>query len=385
MPSIRRRAYEILEDAEVNTGVAKIVRRGLTVLIVISVAMGVLETVPGFDDMHRWLFLTVEISAALAFAVEYAVRIWCCVEDRSGRYEQPVSGRLRYMVTPSAIIDLLAILPVLLLFFAAPDLRFLRLLRILRVLKLTRHSSALSTFEVVIYNERRALLSGLLVFFVVLTIAAGLMYSAERTAQPDHFASIPQAMYWAAVTLTTVGYGDVTPVTPLGKLIASLTALCGIGALAFPTAILGAGLMKEQGKAEFLARAAMVARVPLFRRMPPAKLAEVATMLHLRSLPARYTVIRRGEQPEAMYFIDAGKAVLIGADARAMLGPGQFFGESSLIEGKPRQHTVVTFTACRLLTLEAADFYRLMASDAELQAEMLAHAHEFEHPMTSPG
>jgi CRP-like cAMP-binding protein len=120
----------------------------------------------------------------------------------------------------------------------------------------------------------------------------------------------------------------------------------------------------------------MVARVPLFRHLPPAQLAEITALLHQRHLPPRYTVIRRGEHPEAMYFIDQGRVVMRMGERRVVLGPGSFFGELALLEGRPREATVITLTACRLLELDAGDFHRLIGGDPELRRNLLAEARE---------
>jgi voltage-gated potassium channel len=165
-------------------------------------------------------------------------------------------------------------------------------------------------------------------------------------------------------------------VTPLGRIVAGGAALLSLATIAFPTAILGAGFVREMQQQDFLARASMVACVPLFRHLPPAQLAEITALLHQRNLPPRYTVIRRGEHPEAMYFIDQGRVVMRLGERRVVLGPGSFFGELALLEGRPREATVITLTACRLLELDAGDFHRLIGGDPELRRNLLAEARE---------
>ena len=136
---------------------------------------------------------------------------------------------------------------------------------------------------------------------------------------------------------------------------------------ALPTAILGAGFAHELQKRSFAATAAMVARVPLFRHLPPAQLAELTALLRPRVLPSRYTVIRRGEHPDAVYFIDEGRVVSRQKDRRIAIGAGSFFGEMALLEGRPRQVSIITLTSCRLLELRAGDFHRLLAGDPRLR------------------
>jgi voltage-gated potassium channel len=370
-PSLRARVYEILEDEEWPHPASRWVNRVLIGLILVSVVVAVLDSVPEIARDWGTLLIAVEILCVALFTAEYGLRNWSCVEDRAGRYGHPVRGRLRYMATPMALIDLLAILPTWLAFLLPGDFLLLRTLRILRVLKITRYSPALATFELVLVNERRSLLAAATILGVALLLAAGALHHLEGTIQPEAFGSIPAAMWWAIVTLTTVGYGDVVPITTAGRVVGGLTAVIGLGMFALPTAILGAGFAQEIQKRSFATTAAMVARVPLFRHLPPAQLAELTALLRPRALPSRYTVIRRGEHPDSVYFIDDGRVVIRHKDRRLVLGPGSFFGEIDLIEGRPRQVSIITLTSCRLLELRAGDFHRLLAGDPQLRHSIL--------------
>jgi voltage-gated potassium channel len=367
--------YELLHDEESPRGTAgRMVRRVLAVVILLSVAVAVLDTVQSVRAEWLGWLRAAEFACVGLFTLEYAARIWCAVEDRAGRYEHPVRGRLRYALTPLAIVDLLAIVPFYLALLIPVDFVLLRTLRLLRVLKITRYSPAMATIELVIVNERRSLYAAATLLGTALLLASGLMYHAERAAQPEAFGSIPAAMWWAIATLTTVGYGDVAPITPLGRVIAGLVAVVGVMTFALPTAILGAGFLQEFQKRNFAAAAAMVARAPLFRHLGPPQLAELTALLRPRTLPPRYTVTRQGEHGHAMYFIDEGQVVVRTGGRHVELGPGSFFGELALLEGRPHGATVITLTACRLLELSAGDLHRLLAGDGQFRAAILGEA-----------
>jgi voltage-gated potassium channel len=369
--SLRQTLYDILEDEERPHPISRWLFRVLIVLIVLSVAAAVLDTVPAFQARWDLGLRLVEYACVALFTVEYAARVWISVADRAGRYEHPLWGRLRYMATPMAIVDLLAILPTYLALILPGDFLLLRTLRILRILKITRYSPALATFEIVLVNERRSLMAAGTILAVALLLSAGALHHAEGAVQPEAFGSIPAAMWWAIITLTTVGYGDVVPVTPLGRILAGFCAVIGIGMFALPTAILGAGFAYELQKRNFATTAAMVARVPLFRQLHPPQLAELTALLQPRMLPPRYTVIRRGEHPDAMYFIHEGQLIVRHKDRRVVLSAGSFFGEMALLEGRPRQVSIITLTSCKLLELQASDFHRLLAGDPQLRRTIL--------------
>ncbi len=380
----RARAYELIEDEEASGTAVRAVRGGLAIAIVAAVLVVVVESVEPWAARLGPFLAAAELGFTALFSLEYIARLWVCVEDRAGRYPHPVLGRLHYALTPAALVDLVAVLPFWLATLVPADLFLLRLVRLLRILKIVRLSPALATFRVVLHAQRRQLGAVALLLAILLLLLAGTMHALEGRVQPEAFGSIPKALYWAVVTLATVGYGDVVPVTPLGRLVAAAAALLSLATIAFPTAILGAGFVREMQQQDFLARASMVARVPIFRHLRPAQLAEITALLHQRNLPPRYTVVRRGEHPEAMYFIDQGRVVMRVGDRRVVLGPGSFFGELALLEGRPREATVITLTACRLLELDAGDFHRLIGGDPELRETLLGEARERARVMGHP-
>lgn len=243
----RRRVYQALfED---RTLLGKLVDVGLALLIVANVAVVVAESVDEVAASWAREFQLFEAFSVVVFTVEYVLRLWSVVE--SPRYADPVRGRLRYAVSFGAVVDLIAILPFFLPHLLPMDTRFvraLRLLRLLRMLKLGRQSKSLDLYARVFRAKRPDLIMTLAVLAVMLVVASSVMYFLETDAQPEGFGNIPRALWWGVVTMTTIGYGDVYPVTALGRIIGGVVALFGVAFFALPPAILVAGVMEELQK-----------------------------------------------------------------------------------------------------------------------------------------
>ena len=245
--TVRHRAYTILTVADTGDSLNLVFDRMLLVLILLNVAAVVVASVPPLGAEYAGFFRGFEIFSVAVFTVEYVLRVWACVED--SHYRDPVAGRLRYVSTPMALFDLLAVLPFYISFLSV-DLRMLRILRVFRLLrmaKIARYSHTLQIFGRVLLATRMQLLLTLMLMAVLLLLSASLMYAVEQQAQPEAFSSIPAAMWWAIATLTTVGYGDIYPVTPWGKFFGSLISIFGIGMFALPTGVLGAAFLEEIG------------------------------------------------------------------------------------------------------------------------------------------
>lgn len=237
--------YRILEGGDRPTPVMRITEILLITLISLNVIAAIAETVaPVQAELATFLAWFEAVSIAI-FLIEYLGRVWACVEDPDLKGRRPARARLRYMVSPLALIDLIAIAPAFLSLFIAVDLRWLRLFRLLRLFKLTRYWSALNLLYRVVRNEAEIIGAAVFLLCLVLVLASGGMYVVEHDAQPDAFGSIPAAMWWTVVTLTTVGYGDIVPVTVWGKVLGALISLVGIGIAAFPAGILAAGFIEQ--------------------------------------------------------------------------------------------------------------------------------------------
>jgi len=242
--------YRALETADKGDRLSAAVDRGLIALIMLSVLAVVLESMSGLEQEFSAVFYWLEVFTVSVFSVEYLLRVWCSVEANPQRLSgaAAILARLRFMISFHALIDLLAILPFYLLLigsFGSADMRFLRAVRLLRILKLTRYSSALDMLVTTIRENGRALAASFFVLLIVMLIAASGMHIFERQVQPVDFGSIPASMWWAFATLTTVGYGDVTPVTVGGKVFGALITVVGVGMVALPTGILASGYSQQ--------------------------------------------------------------------------------------------------------------------------------------------
>ena len=366
---IRARTYKLMEAAESDDLSSRIVDGALVALILLNVVAVVLESMASMGGPYQGYFAAFEMASVAIFTAEYLTRIWSAVEMPAGRYRHPVLGRLRYMITPMAVIDLVAIGPFYLGVLLGIDLRFLRVLRLLRLLKLTRYSGAWDTLAAVIIGQKRTLAVAAFLMLIMLMLSASVMYLVEHDAQPVAFADIPSAIWWALVTLTTVGYGDVTPITSLGKVLGGFVTILGLGMYALPAGILASGFVQEFNKRQFVVTWNLVARVPFFAKLDAEEIAKIAGLLTPITVPARHTIIRRGEVGDCMYFISSGDVEVDIPPHPFHLSTGEFFGEVAVLSRKPRVATVISITECKLLQLEARDLDRLLDDHPEMADE----------------
>ena len=244
---MKRRVFEVLQVGQPGDRVSQTVDVFITLLIALNVVALILGTVDGVFQKAPRAFQWFEAASVIVFTVEYAARVWSCTSDP--RYSEPLRGRLRFMMSPLAAVDAAAILPfyiVALVGSGALDLRALRVLRLVaRAARLARYSSGIRTLVAAVGGRSQELLTTVGLLAVLMVLASSLIYFAENNAQPDKFSSIPHAMWWSIITLTTVGYGDVAPVTTTGRLIAGLIAVLGIALFALPAGILGSSFLEQ--------------------------------------------------------------------------------------------------------------------------------------------
>jgi len=369
--SIRRRVFVALEGSHAGGGPGTIIEITLIALIITNVIGYTLQSVPAIER-HFWRQLIgFEFVSVAIFTVEYVLRLWAAPEDPLVPQGGPLMSRLRYALKPLMVIDFLAFAPAYLaLFIPLLDLRVLRLVRLLRLLKIARYSPALSTLGHVINEERRALIGTLLLLLCATVFAAATMHAVEGSVQPKAFGTIPDAMWWAIATLTTVGYGDVVPITTLGRIVAGITMIVGLGLFALPVGIVATAFVTTIHRRDFVITFGMLSRVPLFQGFEPQILAEIMNLLRAQLVPPGTIISARGEPAAAMYFIVSGD-VEVELDHRALrFSAGDFFGELALLRNTMRSATIVSLSQCRLLTLSAEDFAHLLHRHPALEKKM---------------
>lgn len=243
---VQRRVHEIVETAEGSDRISSIFDVTIMILISLTLVAVILESVKAIGEPWAAWFTGFEIISVIVFSGEYLLRIWACTANPE--YRHPILGRLKFALSPMAIIDLLAILPFYLIYvvpiFPSVELRhvrFVRVFRTLRLLKFGRYSESLATMGDVVRSKKEELFITTFVVFVLLVFAASFIYVFEHEKQPEAFSSIPASMWWGVATLTTVGYGDVYPVTPQGRFFAAIVAILGVGVFALPAGILASG------------------------------------------------------------------------------------------------------------------------------------------------
>jgi voltage-gated potassium channel len=335
----------------------------------------------GALGLARYLVLAVGLVAMTVFTVPelqgttrtwLMVCLWCCfaffATDSVARFRGPVAAGTawRHAFSPSGLVDLLGLFPVPIALLSGAEPETAWLFASLWVLKLAQNSPGFAQLGRVFVLEARSLASVLVLFLIVLFLASATMHVIEREGQPVAFGSLPAALWWAVVTLTTTGYGDEIPQTALGRLLGSVVMICGIATFGLWTGILATGFAAESRRRNFIEMWDLVSKVPFFQTLDPTSITEITHMLRRVEIPERIAVIRRGRVGDCMYFIAAGEVEVDVEPSRVRLGVGAFFGELALLGDSIRTANVATTKASTLLILDLADFRKLMAHHSEL-------------------
>ena len=367
-PNLRDRLYELLEHDHLPYSIGSRFVRLIVAIIILDVLAMIFASVPEIDAEFGRLFTAIEIAAVLAFALEYFARIWTIV-GHSIRDLTPLQARLGYVFSALGIVDLLSFLPSGIALVTG-DRITLVLTGMLPFLKLIRYSPALRSLLSAIYAERRALFGCLVILTGAVLLFACLLYAIEHNIQPDKFGTIPHAMWWAIVTLGTVGYGDVVPVTTAGKLVTTVAIVAGFAMVALPVAIISAAFANEVRRHDFVVTWGMLARVPLFSHLSAAEIGDIMRLLRAQTIENGEVLVRRGDLASSMYFITTGEVEIDLPNQRVRLADGTFFGEIALLKRTNRSGTVTATRRTHLLALDAQDFHALIARLPALAAHV---------------
>ena len=362
-PSTRARVYAVFRQSDTGSGGRRWRHFHLMTLAAGLLAIAVIS-IDGLPGGVESALAVVIVAVSLVFFAEYIVRLWAAPE--ASRYSGLSDGRarLRWAVSFNGLVGLVAVVPAFGIVSGSvhADSDATPLFCVLWILKLSIHAPAMATLLRVMSNERASLTSVVIIFVMVLISAATLAHVLERDQQPKLFGSIPDALWWAVVTLTTTGYGDVVPQTIGGKMVGSVVMVSGILVLALMTGILATGFAEEERRREYLRVWDQVTRVPLFTQLGTVTLSEIVGKLRVRHYPPRIVVVRRDEPGDSMFFISEGEVEVRLPHGGVTLGLGGFFGEMALLNRLPRTATVVTTRPTTLLVLYASDFYEIAAN-----------------------
>jgi voltage-gated potassium channel len=335
------------------------------VAVTAGVAMMVLLTVdPAYEAAHHWV--DAVLWACLAFFVfEWVARL---------RHAYLAQRLWSYAFSGRGLVDAVgaAAIPMALVLDAHPKSAWL--LGVFWMFKVVPGIPGLRQLRRVLVLESGPLLSVLVFFLMVLFLASVAVHYLERDAQPVAFASVPAALWWAVATLTTTGYGDVVPITPLGRLVAAFVMICGLGVFGLWTGILATGFAAETRRDNFLKTWESVTKVPFFAALGPSAIADVTQMLRTMDLPARTMIIRKGKAGDCMYFIADGEVEVDLPGKKVRLGEGAFFGEMALLGNNLRSANIITTRVSKLLVLDLVDFRMLMARHPDLAETIDAEA-----------
>jgi voltage-gated potassium channel len=333
----------------------------------LAVALSSVQSLP--DIVDHLLAVVIGLVAAV-FLVEYALRLWSAPESPRYGGLSDSRARLSWAFSATGLIGLLAVVPAFAITLSAikADSDIASIFCILWILKLSVHAPAMTTLARVISNERATLASVLIVFIIVLVAAATATHFFERDVQPELFGDLPSSLWWAVVTLTTTGYGDVVPHTIGGRIVGSVVMVSGILVLALMTGILATGFAEEVRRREYLRVWDQVVKVPMFTELGTVTLSEIVGKLRVRYYPPRFVVVRRDEPGDSMFFISEGEVEVRLPRDPVRLGQGGFFGEMALLDRLPRSATIVTTRPTTLLVLYASDFYEIAAHIPSLVA-----------------
>lgn len=362
---LRNKVFRTLAPVRDPSAAKRPVAFVLTLTIVLSTIATMVLTVPERNPAWDKPLERLLTCLFLLFSLEFLLRVWIAPLADPTR---PLRAIRRYLWSFLGALDLLVpFIYWLSRFFPMPDWAPM-LVTLFSMFKFARLVPGLAVFTTVFKNEGRSLLSGLLLLIVLLVVTSGIMFILENPAQPEIFRSVPRTLWWGIVTIASVGYGDMTPATPIGRLVAGILMLLGIAVFAVPAGILATGFAKELRKRDFMVTWQTVAKMPLFSGLDASRIASIARLLTSDIIPPDTVIVRKGDQAEAMFFILQGEVEVQVSPNPVRLRGGQYFGEIALLKDTERTATVISTTEVHLLVLDVSDFRRLMKEHPEIKA-----------------
>ena len=343
----------------------------------------------GASPSARLSVLVLGLTALTAYTVPEVQRVaggwlsaclWSClgyfaIDAAVRAYAASQGGKIwSHICSFSGFVDVISVVAVPIALLCGVPTTTAWLLAALWILKLAQDSPGFAQLQRVFVVEAKALASVFALFLIVLFLSSAAMFVIERHAQPTAFNSMPQALWWAVVTLTTTGYGDKVPITDLGRLLGGIVMICGIATFGLSTGILATGFAAETRRRNFIRTWDLVSKVPFFQSLDPAAITEITHLLRLLEIPERTAIIRRGKIGDCMYFIAAGEVQVDVKPSPVRLGPGAFFGELALLGDSVRSANVTTTMPSTLLILDLADFRTFTANHPDLKRAIDAEA-----------
>lgn len=331
-------------------------------------------TVPDLSASGSKMAYQIYIAGGIVFAAEFLIRLWLAPQQEIDPLARAWPFRRRYLLSGLGFVDLLSAIPALLILFGIASYQDVGELALISLCKSARYVAGLGLLTQVVRNEARSLISVLLLLMILVILASGLMFRFEHTAQPEIFSSVPTTIWWSVVTVATVGYGDMTPVTEIGRIFGGLIMILGVATFAMPAGILASGFASEMRRRKFLVTWQTVADVPLFSDLNAAEIAEITRLLRPQIVPAHRVVVHHGDTGDAMYFIMSGEVEVEITPKPVRLKQGQYFGEIALLKDIERTATVITMTDCQLLAIPATDFRNMLSRHPKIEAKITRQA-----------
>lgn len=338
----------------------------LALLILFNVVAVILESVDALYSEYFQVFIWFKTCSYLIFSIEYFVRTYRYLVNKPIQTERACS-RFHLILSPLMVIDALVLLFFVFKISIGIDLRLLRLLRALSIMKVMENSRAVQILQTILVREKRTLLSAVLIMLTLVIMESSIIYALEHSVQPEVFSSIPQAIWWAMTTLTTVGYGDVVPVTTLGKFFGIIVMIIGIAMFAIPTGILVSAFYQEIKRKDFIATWDLVAQVPFFESLTATEIAKISDLLSLHVVRPGEIIFRKGDQADCMYFVVDGEVEINKPGKKSVIKGGDFFGEIGVLYNTPRNADATAKRYTELLMLSNRDIELFMEFHPQLR------------------